>query len=304
MYLIWSHNIQYNIIMEYKFLSIRSIYIVYGNILYLETLQASDIKYILISLITGSKWFTKIQVCSRKVKYCIFVKDESDSPNKYSETDIIQMVEFLNDNIYVEFGVHVYQQSVGIPMGNNCVTGLGIWITTLWTHNNILITPLLSHMWRQPSCEWCSFYVGRTDISIKLQHKVIHSIRIYTGLQPEWLLPGTVPYRTGKSPGRFITGPVIPGLHSFPAPRGCSLSPGFSRNVGITLTGLQPRLPGSPMVKSHIYTMYIYICSCRVLPEFAPNGLITGLIRLSRNALFIQRIHHNAPLLHIPDFHR
>ena len=30
------------------------------------------------------------------------------------------MVEFLIDNIYVEFGGHVYQQTVGIPMGTNC----------------------------------------------------------------------------------------------------------------------------------------------------------------------------------------
>ena len=42
------------------------------------------------------------------------------TPNKYLETDIIRMVEFVINNIYVEFGVHVYQQSVGIPMGTNC----------------------------------------------------------------------------------------------------------------------------------------------------------------------------------------
>ena len=42
---------------------------------------------------------TKIQVFSRKVQHCIFVKDESDSPNKYS--DIIRMIKFLIDNIYV-----------------------------------------------------------------------------------------------------------------------------------------------------------------------------------------------------------
>ena len=36
------------------------------------------------------------------------------------QTDIIRMVEFLIDNIYVEFGGHVYQQTVGIPMGTNC----------------------------------------------------------------------------------------------------------------------------------------------------------------------------------------
>ena len=33
---------------------------------------------------------------------------------------IIRMVEFLIDNIYVEFGGRVYQQIVGIPMGTNC----------------------------------------------------------------------------------------------------------------------------------------------------------------------------------------
>ena len=42
------------------------------------------------------------------------------SQNEYSETDIIWMVEFLIDNMYVEFGGHVYQQTVGITMGNNC----------------------------------------------------------------------------------------------------------------------------------------------------------------------------------------
>ena len=60
---------------------------------------------------------------SRKYKYIVvmydtayFVKDEIDSPNKYSETDIIRIVELLIDNIYVELGGHVYQQTVGIPM--------------------------------------------------------------------------------------------------------------------------------------------------------------------------------------------
>ena len=66
---------------------------------------------------------------SRRSKYVIakyntayFVKDEIDSPNKYSETDIIRLVEFLIDNIYVEFGGHVYLQTVDIPMGTNCAT--------------------------------------------------------------------------------------------------------------------------------------------------------------------------------------
>ena len=37
-------------------------------------------------------WFTRIQLCSREVQHCIFVKDECDLPIKYSDTDIIQMI--------------------------------------------------------------------------------------------------------------------------------------------------------------------------------------------------------------------
>ena len=44
-------------------------------------------------------------ILNRKEQHCIFVKDESDSPNKYSEIDIIEMVEIVIDNIYVECGV-------------------------------------------------------------------------------------------------------------------------------------------------------------------------------------------------------
>ena len=49
-----------------------------------------------------------------------FVKEHSDSKNKYSEDDIIKMLEFLVDNIYVVFAGMVFQQIVGIPMETNC----------------------------------------------------------------------------------------------------------------------------------------------------------------------------------------
>jgi hypothetical protein len=39
----------------------------------------------------------------------------------FSETDIINMLEFLIDNIFVIFGGRVFQQTVGIPMCTNCV---------------------------------------------------------------------------------------------------------------------------------------------------------------------------------------
>ena len=46
-----------------------------------------------------------------------FVKEHSDSKHKYSEDDIIKMLEFLVDNI---FAGKVFQQIVGIPIGTNC----------------------------------------------------------------------------------------------------------------------------------------------------------------------------------------
>ena len=65
---------------------------------------------------------------NRRYKYLVlgheetyFVKEYSDSKNKYSEDDIIKMLEFLVDNIFVVFAGKVFQQTVGIPMGtNNC----------------------------------------------------------------------------------------------------------------------------------------------------------------------------------------
>ena len=49
-----------------------------------------------------------------------FVKEHSDAKNKYTEEDIIKMLEFLVDNIFVVFAGKVFQQIVGIPMGTNC----------------------------------------------------------------------------------------------------------------------------------------------------------------------------------------
>ena len=49
-----------------------------------------------------------------------FVKEHSDSKSKYTEEDIIKMLEFLVDNIFVVFAGKVFQQIIGIPMGTNC----------------------------------------------------------------------------------------------------------------------------------------------------------------------------------------
>ena len=56
-----------------------------------------------------------------------FVKNTSNKKNKYTESAIIRMLDFLIGNIFVEFGGVIIQQIIGIPMGTHC-------------------TPLLSHL--------------------------------------------------------------------------------------------------------------------------------------------------------------
>ena len=64
----------------------------------------------------------------RRYKYIVlghqntyFVKDHSDCTTKLTETDIVNMLEFLLDNIFVMFGGQIFQQTIGIPMGTDCV---------------------------------------------------------------------------------------------------------------------------------------------------------------------------------------
>ena len=49
-----------------------------------------------------------------------FIRDHSDAPQKYSDADVIKMLEYLIDNIFVEFGGRIFQQTIGIPMVTNC----------------------------------------------------------------------------------------------------------------------------------------------------------------------------------------
>jgi len=48
-----------------------------------------------------------------------FVKDHTNSKTKYTEHDIVNMINFLINNIFIEFGGRIFQQTVGIPMGTN-----------------------------------------------------------------------------------------------------------------------------------------------------------------------------------------
>ena len=71
-----------------------------------------------------------------------FVKEHSDSNNKYTEEDIIKMLEFLVDNIFVFFVGKVFQQTIGIPMGTNCAPLLADIF--LYSYESEFIQSLLS----------------------------------------------------------------------------------------------------------------------------------------------------------------
>ena len=49
-----------------------------------------------------------------------FLKEHSVSKSKYTEEDIIRMLEFHFGNIFVDFAGKVFQQIIGILMGTNC----------------------------------------------------------------------------------------------------------------------------------------------------------------------------------------
>ena len=88
------------------------------------TLPHSQLKQRLKDLIHQAFKFKngkrRFQFMVVKNNYAYFTKDDTDAKQKYTEIDITNMLNFLIDNIFVQFGGDIYQQTVGIPMGTNC----------------------------------------------------------------------------------------------------------------------------------------------------------------------------------------
>ena len=93
-----------------------------------------------------------------------FVKEHSDSKNNYTEDDIVNMLEFLVDNIFVVFGGKVFQQIVGIPMGTNCAPLLADIF--LYSYEAEFIHAVFAFNWKE-----------KISISVQL-HIQIHRWRI------------------------------------------------------------------------------------------------------------------------------
>ena len=59
-------------------------------------------------------------MCCVRLLFHIFFKKIQNGKACYSEEQVISMLEFLIDNMFVSFGGLLFQQVVGIPMGTNC----------------------------------------------------------------------------------------------------------------------------------------------------------------------------------------
>ena len=60
--------------------------------------------------------FKNLKNCYQKKK----IGNKSYFAKKFAETNIIKVLEFFIDNVFVMFVGHVFQQTVDILMGTNC----------------------------------------------------------------------------------------------------------------------------------------------------------------------------------------
>ena len=64
--------------------------------------------------------------------------------NMYTADNICKMIEFLIDNIFVQFGGCLFHQVIGIPMGTNCaplLADLYVSVNSNWVHHPPRATP-------------------------------------------------------------------------------------------------------------------------------------------------------------------
>ena len=106
----------------------------------------------------GSVRYTHIKV-TRAQGY--FTHDISGSgDNMYTADNICKMIEFLIDNIFVQFGGHLFRQVIGIPMGTNCAPLLADLF--LYSYENEFLDNMIKsgHRRLARSFNLCYRYIG------------------------------------------------------------------------------------------------------------------------------------------------
>ena len=120
----------------------------------------------------GNLWFQYV-VIGYKDTY--FVWNHSDASQKYSGADVIKMLEYLIGNIFVEFCGWIYQQTVGIPMDNNCAPLLADLF--LYSFETEFVQSLLQAGKRHLAQQFNFTYRYIDDVFVK--HKVCRVFRIH-----------------------------------------------------------------------------------------------------------------------------
>ena len=81
----------------------------------------------------GSVRYTHIKVARAQGYFTHDINGSRD--NMYTADNICKMIEFLIDNIFVQFGGHLFRQAIGIPMRTNCAPLLADLSITLMRTN-------------------------------------------------------------------------------------------------------------------------------------------------------------------------
>ena len=130
----------------------------------------------------------------RRYKYLVihplgnyFVREHTDSTNKYTEDDIIQMLNFLIDNIFVVFGGMVFQQTIGIPMGTNCAPLLADLF--LYSYEAEFVQRLLANKQKKLAANF-NFTFRYIDDVLSMNNDAFHH-HLYAIYPPELAIKGT-----------------------------------------------------------------------------------------------------------------
>ena len=130
--------------------------------------------------------YTHIKV-GRNKSY--FTNDPLIGDNKYTASEICEMIEFLVDNIYFRFGGQLFRQMVGIPMGTNCAPLFADLF--LYSYGNEFLDKLIKEGKRKLAKKFNVSYRYIDDLKIKKDLR--SSFLIFTPKNSQFLKPQNLP---------------------------------------------------------------------------------------------------------------
>ena len=111
--------------------------------------------------------------------------------NKYTANDICRMIEFLVDNIYVRFGVRLFQQMVGIPMRPDCAPLLADLF--LYSYENEFLINSLRRA-KESLLESSIYHIAiLMTLSLSIIQDLRSSFLIFTPNNSQFLKPQNLP---------------------------------------------------------------------------------------------------------------